>query len=116
MMGFTSVGAFLTVSIAMGGAAAWAAGRAVARTWAPRWQLVFYTVLLAAAVRFLHFALFAGPLLSVLGFFLDLAVLAAFAAAGFRVTRAGQMARQYPWLFERTSPLTWRGREEHPHA
>ena len=27
---------------------------------------------------------------------------------GFRHTRAGQMARQYRWLYERPGPLTWR--------
>ena len=33
-------------------------------------------------------------------------------ALGWRMTRAGQMATQYYWLYERTSPLTWRPAHE----
>ena len=40
----------------------------------------------------------------------DLAILMAFAYAGHRVTRAGQMARQYGWLYERAGPFAWRAR------
>jgi hypothetical protein len=28
----------------------------------------------------------------------------------WRMTRAGQMATQYYWLYERTGPLSWRPR------
>ena len=48
----------------IGGGAAWLAGRAIAQTWRPFWQVVVYMLLLGAAVRFVHFALFEADLLS----------------------------------------------------
>jgi hypothetical protein len=53
-----SLGIFLLVTVAMGGGAAWLAGRAIAATWRPWWHIAFYMLLLALAVRFLHYALF----------------------------------------------------------
>jgi hypothetical protein len=90
-------GPFLLVTVILGGGAAWLAGRAVAQTWRPWWQGMLYMVLLGAAVRFIHFALFDGNL-SLAAYALDTAVAMAFAAAGFRVTRARQMTRQYGFL------------------
>ncbi len=94
----TNAGPFLLVTIVLGGGAAWQSGRAVARTWRPMWQAVLYMFLLGAAIRFIHFALFDGTLLSPTGYGLDTAVAIGFAAAGYRVTRARQMARQYGFL------------------
>ncbi len=54
----------LLVTGAIGGGAAWLAGRAIATTWRPFWHVVAYTLLLGCAVRFVHFALFEGTLLS----------------------------------------------------
>ena len=51
---------FLLVSIVLGGGAALLAGRAIAATWRPYWQIVAYSFMLAAAVRFIHFSLFGG--------------------------------------------------------
>jgi hypothetical protein len=51
-------------------------------------------------VRFIHFALFDGTLLSLPGYALDTAVAIAFATAGFRTMRTRQMARQYGFLRE----------------
>jgi hypothetical protein len=93
-----SLGVFLLVSVAMGGGAAWLAGRAVAQTWRPPWHLVAYMLVLGAAVRFFHFALFGGTLMSLHYYGVDTAIAVALAAAGFRVTRARQMARQYGFL------------------
>jgi hypothetical protein len=93
-----SVGVFLLVSVAMGGGAAWLAGRAVAQTWRPAWQLLAYMLVLGAAVRFFHFALFGGTLLSLHYYGVDTAIAIAFAGAGFRFTRGRQMARQYGFL------------------
>ena len=53
---------FLVLTVLLGGAAAWSTGRAIAETWKPYWQLVWYVLLLAAAVRFIHFGLFEEPL------------------------------------------------------
>ncbi len=48
----------------IGGGAAILAGRAVATTWRPYWYVIAYMLLLGAGVHFLHFALFAGDILS----------------------------------------------------
>ena len=106
----TSFGVFLLVTVFLGGGAAYAAGRAVALTWKQLSHIVTYSVLLAAAARFIHYSLFGGTLLSPHYFIVDLVVLLFFAGLGFRLTRARQMAGQYGWLYERTGPLTWRDR------
>src|SRR5262249_6275964 len=106
----TSLGVFLLVTVFLGGGAAYMAGRAVALTWRPLTQLIAYSVLLAAAARFIHYSLFGGTLLSPHYFLVDLVVLLVLAGLGFRLTRAGQMTGQYAWLYERTGPLSWRPR------
>jgi len=100
MLEFVSdnAGPFLLVTVVLGGGAAWQAGRAIAQTWRPWWQAVLYMFLLGAAVRFIHFALFDGTLLSLGAYGLDTAVAIGFAALGFRITRGRQMARQYGFL------------------
>lgn len=105
-----SLGVFLLMTVFLGGGAAWLTGRAIAWTWRPFYQLVAYMLLLAAFLRFLHFALFQGTLLSLHFYLVDLAVLLAFASLGFRVTRVRQMVTQYRWLYERSGPLSWRER------
>ncbi len=98
----------------IGGAAAWLAGQAIARTWRPFWHVGLYMVLLGAAVRFAHFALFRGDLLSLPSYAVDTLFLTACGLIAFRMTRARQMATQYPWLYRRTGPLTWRARSPAP--
>jgi hypothetical protein len=71
-------------------------------------QAVFYMVLLAAAIRFLHYALFGGTLLSFHYFLVDLAVLLVIALIGYRLTRVRQMVTQYHWLYRRRGPFAWR--------
>jgi hypothetical protein len=93
-----SFGIFLLVSVAMGGGAAWLSGRAVAQTWRPAWHLLAYMLVLGATVRFFHFALFGGTLLSLQYYAVDTAIAIALAGAGFRMTRARQMTRQYGFL------------------
>ena len=66
--------------------------------------------LLAAAVRFFHYALFDGNLLSLYYYLVTYAVMLAAGVLGFRAMRTTQMVTQYRWLYERTSPLTWRDR------
>ena len=105
-----SLGVFVLVSVAMGGGAAWLAGIAIARTWRPWWLLALYMLLLALAVRFIHFALFGGTLLSAHYYAVDAVVVLLIGSAGFRVTRTRQMTSQYRWLYDKTSPLTWRPR------
>jgi len=101
---------FLIMTVIIGGGAAFLAGRALAAKWRPIWMPVVYMLPLGAALRFFHYALFDGDLLSVHYFITDTAVLIAAALLGYQTTRAAQMTRQYPWLYERSGPLSWRNR------
>jgi hypothetical protein len=101
---------FLALTVIIGGGAAFLAGRGLARSWKPHWRIFLYMALLAAAVRFFHYALFDGKLLSLYYYLVAYAVLLAAASLGYRMMRATQMVTQYRWLYERTSPLTWRDR------
>ena len=89
---------FLLVTVIMGGMAAYATGSAIATTWRPRWQLIVYGFLIAAAVRFIHYALFQEPFIAPRSYVVDLVVLIAAAAFGFHLTRRRQMREQYDWL------------------
>jgi hypothetical protein len=91
-------GVFFVMTLVIGGSAAWATGRAVAATWRPKWQMYVYCILLACVLRFFHYALFNGTLLSFRFFVVDLIVLFLFAELGFRIYRMRQMTRQYGWL------------------
>jgi len=102
--------AILFVTGILGGGAAWLAGRAIAGTWRPVLHVVGYMALLGAGIRFVHFALFGAELFSPQSYAADALYVILIGCLAWRVTRAGQMARQYPWLYERTSPLTWRER------
>jgi hypothetical protein len=104
------IGLFLLITVALGGGAAWLSGRAIAATWRPWWQLVGYMLVLGAAVRFIHFALFSGTLLSPYYYVIDTAVCFIVALLGYRATRVSQMVTQYRWLNVRTGPLSWRRR------
>jgi hypothetical protein len=98
---------FVIITVLLGGGAAWLSGKAIAETWRPYALLLFYMVLLAAGVRFIHFALFHGTLSSLHFYLIDFVILAAIGSLGFRVARARQMATQYSWLYERSGPLAW---------
>lgn len=101
---------FVLLTLLIGGGAAWRTGQAVAQNWGAMWPAVAYTALLAAAVRFLHFALFNGTLLSLPSYLVDFAILAVIAIVGHRARRTRHMTEQYGWMFERAGPLAWRDR------
>ena len=105
-----SLGIFLLVTVALGGGAAALAGRAVALTWRPWWQVVVYMLMLGAAVRFIHYALFDGTLLSLHYYLVDTVICLMFGAIGFQTARASQMISQYRWLYRPDGPLRWRRR------
>jgi EamA domain-containing membrane protein RarD len=105
-----SIWVFLFLTVILAGAAAFQAGRAMASKWRPVWLTIVYMVLLGLAVRFFHFALFEGDLLSLHYFITDTLVLIAAAMLGYRLTRVKQMTTQYPWLYERSGPFSWRER------
>jgi hypothetical protein len=93
-----SAAIFVLVTVILGGGAAFLSGRAIALTWRPWWQALAYMLILGAAVRFMHFALFGGTLLSAHYYAVDTAVAMLAALAGFQATRSRQMARQYGFL------------------
>ena len=101
----------ILVTGVIGGGAAFLAGRAIAQTWRPFWSVVVYMAMLGAAVRFVHFALFEGTLLSPASYLADALYLVIVGALAWRMTRAAQMATQYYWLYERSGPFNWRPRE-----
>ena len=93
----------------LGGAAAAASGRALAKTWSPAWVILPYMAVLSAAVRFLHFALFQEELLSIHYYLVTLVVMLAIAWISYRSMRAAQMATQYSWAYQKAG-LNWRDR------
>jgi hypothetical protein len=101
------IGLFLLVTVVLGGGAAWLAGRAIAATWRPWWHVVGYMLILGAAVRFMHFALFEGTLLSAQYYVVDTVVCLIFGFLGFHMTRVAQMTTQYSWINERKGFLRW---------
>ncbi len=113
---------FLILTVVLGGGAAYLTGRAVALTWRRLSRLALFVLLLAAALRFIHFALFGGSFLPANPgqlanwsptfhyFLVDLIVLAILAAVGFRLTRVRQMTGQYDWLYRRNGLLAWRAK------
>jgi hypothetical protein len=101
---------FLLVTVVMGGWAAWMLARGIALGWRPYWQAVLGLLLLAVAVRFIHFALFQGTFVSPHYYAVDALVLLVVGSAGYRATRTRQMTTQYRWLYERTGPFGWRER------
>jgi hypothetical protein len=98
---------FLLVTVAMGGGAAWLAGRAIAATWRPWQHVAGYMLILGIAVRFIHFALFEGTFLSPHYYAVDTVICLIFGLLGFRITRAAQMATQYGWINARSGLLNW---------
>jgi len=117
----TSVTAFVIITLALGGGAALMTGRAVALGWQPIWKVVVYTCLIAAAVRFLHYGLANGTPPATLAtsaapkliwcYLIDLAVLTIISTLSYRIARASQMVAQYPWLYKRTGPLSWKEKQ-----
>jgi hypothetical protein len=99
---------FLFLTVILGGSAAFQTGRAVAQTWRPLWLLLVYAMLVAAAVRFLHYALFQETLISLQFYLTDTLVCLIAASIGYRLNRASQMARRYRWAYERHGPFGWR--------
>jgi hypothetical protein len=100
--------AFFVLTI-LGAAAAVSTGRAFAKSWSPRWEILPAMIALAAGEQFLRFALFGEELLSVHYYLITFVILAAAAIFGYQSMRARQMSTQYSWAFER-SGLSWRAR------
>jgi hypothetical protein len=99
---------FMLLTVVIGGGAAALTGRAIAVTWRPWWHVIPMTLLLGAAVRFLHFALWGGTLLSLPYYVADTAVCLVCGLVGFRLTRISQMVSCYGWINERADFYRWR--------
>jgi hypothetical protein len=104
----TSFFSFALVTLLMGGAAAWMTGRACAVTWRPVYTLAFYLLILGLGVRFIHFSVFHGTLLSPYYYMIDTIILLLIGFAGYRYTRANQMVRQYYWIYEKVGIAGYR--------
>lgn len=102
---------FFFIIIILGAGTAYLGGRAVAATWRPWWQLLFYMPLQGAAVYFLHFTLFSEALttveLNLIFYAVDTLACIVFGLLGFRLTRVHQMITQYRWLNQRRGAMSW---------
>lgn len=74
---------FIVLSLVIGGVLAWQAGRAIASTWRSFVIVPVYMLVLAAAVRFLHYALFAEELLNLHYYIVAFVIVMAAAVYGF---------------------------------
>jgi len=99
---------FFIVSCLIGGWAAWMTGRGCALTWRKPGVALLYMVPLGAAIRFIHFSVLGGTLLSLHYYIVDTVILLVFCVLGFQYTRTSQMVRQYGWIYEKSSLLSWR--------
>ena len=102
---------FVLVTCVMGGWAAWMAGRACAKTWRSYTILIFYMLLLGIGVRFIHFALFEGTMVTLHYYVVDTIVLIIIGTLGYRYTRTNQMVQQYHWIYEKVSPFSFKERK-----
>lgn len=90
--------------------AAWQIGKSVATDWKSLWTVLIFSLLLGCGARFLHFALYQAPFISLSRYIVDTLVLLIVAYVGFRFTRTNMMTRQYHWLYEKASPISWKSR------
>ena len=85
---------FVIFTCIMMGWIAFMTGRAIAGTWRPRWQVVPYGILLGFANRFFVFALFGGPLKSLSGLLIGIAIMVTIGLLSFREQQAFKMVSQ----------------------
>ena len=101
-------GTFLLLTFVVFGWAAFATGNGIASRWQSPWWVVIYCTLLAAAERFIDYALSEGDLLSIGGFLVSALILIAIGLVAWRLTHARMMVTQYPWLYEPAGLFGWR--------
>lgn len=106
----TTLGPFIGLTLMLFGLCSFLAGQAVAETWRPAWMAVASGFGVAIFDRFLHWGLFSGHLWSLQGYVLNGIILSVYAVVGYRLTLAAKMVRQYPWIYEKSGPFTWRDR------
>jgi hypothetical protein len=91
--------------------AAVATGRSFAQSWSPMWLVLPAMIALAAAVHFLHYALFVESLASAYYYGVIFLILLIGATLGYRSKRAAQMGSQYRWMFYNEG-MFWRDRPQ----
>ncbi len=106
-----ALGAFVFFTLVLGLLGGIATGRAFAGTWRALTTLPLAVLVMAAAVRFLHYALAGDELLSPQYYVVSAIIVALGAFYGFRAKRTEQMCRQYPWLFAKAGPVAWSHRD-----
>ena len=99
---------FLFITSIIGGWTAWRTGRSCAESWQSYATVVISTLILGAGIRFVHFAIFEGTLLSLQYYAVDTIILLVFSTAGYRYKRTLQMTNNYYWLYEKVSPFSWK--------
>lgn len=106
--GVAAAGEYIFMLLCM--LAAWQIGKSVASDWKELSTMVVYTLLLGCGARFLHFALYQAQFISPSRYIVDTLVLLIVAYIGYRFTRTNMMTRQYHWLYEKASPISWKDR------
>ena len=104
----SSLPVFIGLTLFVFGGCGYLTGQALAEGWKPPGMVFAYSVLMGLGDRFLVFALFGGPLLSLPGFVVHTAAITAITWVSYRMALAHRMVSQYPWLYERSGPFGWR--------
>jgi len=118
---------FVILTLGLAGGCTLMAGRAIALLWAPFWRVIPAALALGLGNRFLCYALFGQPLTDPVLYLRDSLPLVLLALLAYRLTRVGQMLRQYDWLYERKGWFGWQDKAtlspnssnppgEQPHA
>ena len=102
-----ALGAFVFFTVILGALGGIATGRAFAASWKSVVTMPLALLAMAAAVRFLHYALAGEDLSSLQYFLVSLVFVGLGGFYGFRSKRTEQMCRQYPWLFAKAGPVAW---------
>lgn len=99
---------FGLLTVIVFGFAAFMMGRALADTWRPSWQNVVYGALLGVANRLFQNFLCGNDVINLVAYLIGAGVLVGIAFIAYRATQAHKMVTQYPWLYARTGPFSWR--------
>lgn len=110
------LGVFIGLTLIVTGFAAVMTGNALGAGWQSYWKAIPYTLMLAAAERFLVHWLFDGALLSLWGFVFHSLILLVIVSTAYRYTRVRKMIGQYPWRYEAAGLFGWRERNAPENA
>ena len=105
---------FLLFTIPFMGGAAFLVGRALAKTWRSVWWVMPYSLLLGLVDRFLVFALFEGELLSLFQYIGDTGAILFIGLLAYRLYFVSMLVSQYPWIYGRTTRLTYLKKQKFP--